>query len=139
MLPNRALGIDLGTTCSAIARIDETGRSSMFRNAQGDLLIPSTVFFEDEEIVFGSAAKQAATTQPERAAECVKRDMGRASYSRAIGGELLPCELIEACLLKRLCDDAAPADGPRPAVVLSLPACFYQAQRRALLESGRIA
>jgi molecular chaperone DnaK len=135
----RAVGIDLGTTCSAISYVDEMGRSAMFRDPQGQLLIPSMVFFEDDELVFGNAAKQAASTQPNRIAEYVKRDLGQTAYSRAINGELLPVEVVEACLLKKLRDDFSAQGGPKPAVVLSMPACFDQAQRKALLDAGRMA
>jgi molecular chaperone DnaK len=139
MPPSRALGIDLGTTRVALSRIDELGRSSMIRDAQGDMLIPCVVFFEDGELTIGRAAKQAAITQPNRAAETFKRDLGQAAYSRAIGGELLPAELIEGCLLKKLCAELVPPGGPKPAVVLSVPACFDQAQRQAVLDAGQIA
>jgi molecular chaperone DnaK len=135
----RAVGIDLGTTCSAISYVDEHGRSAMFRDPQGQLLIPSVVFFEDDELVFGNAAKQAASTQPNRTAEYVKRDLGQTAYSRAINGELLPTELVIACLLKKLGEDVSTQGGPKPAIVLSMPACFDQAQRKALLDAGRIA
>ncbi|HEV3137408.1 MAG TPA: Hsp70 family protein [Pirellulales bacterium] len=135
----RAIGIDLGTTCSAISYVDELGRSAMFRDPQGQLLIPSMVFFEDDELVFGNAAKQAASTQPNRIAEYVKRDLGQAAYSRAIDGELLPVAVVEGCLLKKLGDDFSAQGGPRPAIVLAMPACFDQAQREALLDAARIA
>ena len=105
MPSSRAIGIDLGTSRCAVARLDSSGRSLMIRSPQGDQLIPSIVFFEDDELVFGRAANQAAATQPARAAEYVKRDAGQPTYSRAMGGELLSVEVIEACLLKHLCAD----------------------------------
>ncbi len=123
----------------AIARIDELGRSSMVRNAQGDLLLESIVYFEDDELVFARPAKQAAAMQPNRAAEYAKRDLGQSAYSRAIGGELLPAELIEACLLKKIYAEVSAEGSGNPAVVLSIPACFDQAQRKALLDSAQIA
>lgn len=139
MPSSRPLGIDLGTTSLAVSRIDETGRSAMVRDPQGDLLIPNIVFFEDDDLVFGRPAKQAAATQPNRAGESAKRDLGQAAYSRAIGGELLPTEVIEACLLKNICAELSAGGGARPAVVLSVPACFDLAQRKALLDAGQIA
>ncbi len=138
MPPSRAVGIDLGTTSAAIARVDESGRTAMLRDAQGDLLIPNIVFFEDEELVFGRAARQADVSQPNRAGEWAKGALGQAFSSRAIGGELLPPEVIEGCLLKHLCADARVV-GAAPAIVLAAPACFDQAQRQALADSARIA
>lgn len=144
MPTSRAVGIDLGTTRAAVARIDESGRSALFRDAQGDVLVPSVVFFEDDEWLHGRAAKLAAATQPGRAAEFYKRDLGQGAYSRAIGGELLPAEVVEACLMKRLAADLAEGnlgDGglPNPAVALSMPASFNQSQRRARLDAAKIA
>ncbi len=139
-MPNsRAVGIDLGTTRAAVSRIDEHGRSALLRDAQGDLLVPSVVYFEDDEWLHGRAAKLAASTQPNRAAEFYKRDLGQGPYSRAVGGELLPAEVIEACLMKKLLADLAGEGLANPAVVLSMPAGFNQAQRRARLDAAKIA
>ncbi len=136
---SRAVGIDLGASRTAVARIDELGRSTLLRDPQGDLLIPSVVFFEDEDVIHGRAANLAAAMQPSRAAEFYKRDLGQSAYSRAIGGELLPAELVEAYLLRKLVGDLA-ADGlPNPAAVLALPASFNQAQRRARIDAARVA
>ncbi|MCH8924418.1 MAG: Hsp70 family protein [Planctomycetes bacterium] len=129
----------MGTTRAALARVDERGSSAMIRDAQGDLLIPSVVFFEDDELVCGRAARLAAAAEPGRAGEFFKRDLGQAAYSRAIGGELLPPELIEACLLNKLAAGLADQGIQKPAVVLSVPASFNQAQRRARLDAAKIA
>src|SRR5262245_13984486 len=107
MSQSRPIGIDLGTTRAAIAQVDERGRSSMVRHPQGDLLIPSVVYFEDDELLFGREAKQAAASTPQRAAEAVKRDLGQPSYSRAVDGQLLPAEFLEAASLKHLIADVA--------------------------------
>src|SRR5262245_14836342 len=134
-----ALGVDLGTTCSAVARIDDVGRSTIVRNAQGDLLIPSIVYFDDDELVFGTAARQGAAISPQRAAECAKRDLGQAHYSRAIGGRLLAAPLVEACLLAKIVADVPPMADTSPAVVLAVPGCFHQGQRAARLQAAEIA
>ncbi len=139
MSPSRAVGIDLGTTRCVTARIDEHDRSAMVRDHQGDLLIPSVVHFEDDELMFGRAARQAAVARPDRTAEWMKRELGQPSYSRAIGGELLPVEVIEGCLLKWLCTDLFSEARFKPAIVLSVPASFDQAQRRALGDAAQIA
>lgn len=138
MSNSRAVGIDLGTTTVAISTVDEMGRSGMVRDPQGDLLIPSTVYFEDDEVVFGRAAKQAASLQPSRSAEWVKRDLGQAAYSRAIAGELLRPELIEGFLLEYICTNLTSQLSARPAVTFSVPASFNQSQRRALADAAQI-
>jgi molecular chaperone DnaK len=139
MSTRRAVGIDLGTARTVVARVDQHGRSLMFRDAQGDLLIPSVVYFEDDEWLAGRAAKLAAAAVPSRAAEYYKRDLGQAAYARAIGGELLPPEVVEACLIKRLLDEVRVSDGADHAVVLSMPASFNLAQRLARLDAARLA
>jgi molecular chaperone DnaK len=122
-----------------VARIDELGRSAIVRDAVGDVSVPNIVFFDDEELVFGRAANSAAIGEPSRAGESSKRDLGQAAYSRAIGGQLLSAEFIEACLLKHLATGFTSAGSPRPAVVLSVPASFNHAQRQAMFEAGQIA
>ena len=69
----------------------------------------------------------------------MKRELGEPSYSRAIGGELLPVEVIEGCLLKWLCTDLFSEARFKPAIVLSVPASFDQAQRRARGDAAQIA
>lgn len=139
MAPARALGIDLGTTVTALAYVDESGRSAMVRNLQGDLLIPSAVFFEDDDLLYGRAAKQAAATQPQRAGELVKRDLGQAAYARAVGGELLPPEVVTGAMLRKICAELPPHIAAKPGVALAVPSCFDQSQRNAALEAGQIA
>ncbi len=114
MSKSYAVGIDLGTTYSAVARIDETGRTVMVRNAQGDILTPSVVLFDDQEIVVGKEAKKAVGIETDRVADCVKRDMGQPFYSRQIRGEYLPPEVIQSCILKKLNDDVVKSLGPAP-------------------------
>ncbi len=134
-----AVGIDLGTTYSAMARLDETGRTAMLRNAQGDLLTPSVVLFEDKEIVVGKEAKKALSLQPDRVAECVKRDMGAATYSKPIRGERLPPEVIQSCILRKLRQDAVVAVGNDIKVVITVPAYFDEPRRKATADAGEMA
>ncbi|MHC4405026.1 MAG: Hsp70 family protein [Planctomycetota bacterium] len=135
----RAVGIDLGTTNSAVAWIDETGRSAMVRNSEGDLLTPSVVFFDDEEVVVGKEARSATAVHPDRVAEWVKRDMGRAVYSRPIGGKYIPPEVIQACILRRLQADLTATLGPNVGVVITVPAYFDEPRRKATADAGQMA
>ena len=83
MSRERAVGIDLGTTFSAAAWVDESGHTAMIRNAEGDLLTPSVVLFTDEEVVVGKEARTATMVHPDLVAEWVKRDMGLPYYTPA--------------------------------------------------------
>ncbi len=139
MPAHRAAGVDLGAARTAVALIDEHARSVLFRDSQGDLLTPSVVYFEEDEWLHGRAANLAAATQPSRSGEFYKRDLGERSYARAIGGELVPPEVVEACLIRKLLDNLATERIAAPAVVLTHPASFTQSQRRARLDAARIA
>src|SRR5262245_22013275 len=102
MAKRRAVGIDLGTTYSAAAWVNETGHSALIPNADGDLLTPSVVLFEDRGIVVGNEAKKVAVLYPDRVASCVKRDMGKPVYTRPIAHQYLPPEVIQSYILKEL-------------------------------------
>ncbi len=65
---DKPIGIDLGTTNSAMAWVDETGRSAMVPNAEGEFITPSVVFFGDSEVVVGKPARTAITAHPEMVA-----------------------------------------------------------------------
>jgi molecular chaperone DnaK len=82
-----AVGIDLGTTYSAIAFIDAQGRPTTIPNAAGQLITPSVVLIGEGGIIVGEEAVASAPLEADRVADCVKRDMGSRHYRRAIAGE----------------------------------------------------
>ena len=87
MIPQHtAVGIDLGTTYCVVAYIDNTGRPVSIPNELGDLLTPSAVFVDEDEIIVGKEAVKAAVMKPEAYAECFKRDMGSASFAARSAG-----------------------------------------------------
>src|SRR3990172_5320742 len=135
MPETRAIGIDLGTTYSAVAQLDVNGRTTMVRNSDGDVLTPSVVLFEDQEIVVGKEAKKVLAVQPERVAECVKRDMGSATFSQPIRGEYLPPEVIQSCILRKLKNDAVAALGQNIQAVITVPAYFDEPRRNATADA----
>ncbi len=134
-----AVGIDLGTTNSAAAWVDASGRTAMVRNAEGDLLTPSIVLFDDAEVVVGKEARSATIVHPDRVAEWVKRDMGALVYSRAIRGEHMPPEVIQACILRKLRAGLVEALGPEVQVVITVPAYFDEPRRKATADAGELA
>ncbi|MCE9544119.1 MAG: Hsp70 family protein [Planctomycetia bacterium] len=138
MSPRQPVGIDLGTTYSAIATLDANGRSVMLRNAEGDVLTPSVVLVDADEMVVGKFAKRAVATQADRVAECVKRDMGQPLYSRPVAGQQLPPEVLQACILKKLRGDAGPAIG-QAGVVITVPAYFDEPRRKATADAAELA
>jgi molecular chaperone DnaK len=139
MNSGRAIGIDLGTTFSAVAWVNETGHSALVPNGDGEFLTPSVVLFEETGVVVGKEAKRVAVVYPDRVAACVKRDMGRPVYSRPIAGQYLPPEVIQSYILKRLKDDALRTVKDCPGVVITVPAYFDDPRRRATFHAGELA
>ena len=137
--PTTAVGIDLGTTYSVVAYLDRQGRPTSVVNASGDILTPSVVLFEDDAVVVGKEAVAAAAVEPGRVADCVKRDMGQKAYHREINGESYPPEVISSLILKKLKADAERKIGPIPSAVITVPAYFDEARRRATADAGKLA
>jgi molecular chaperone DnaK len=135
----KPIGIDLGTTFSAVSWVDEAGRTQMLRNAEGENLTPSIVLFSDAEVVVGRDARNATIANPELVAEWVKRDMGSPYYSRPIHGQYLPPEVIQACILRKLKADISRLLTPEPHVVITVPAYFDEPRRKATADAGEMA
>ncbi len=134
-------GIDLGTTYSVIAYIDDTGRPSVVRNqTTGRETTPSVVYFENaDNVVVGDAAKNVAVLYPERVVSRVKRMMGGDNQWEYDGATFTP-ESISALILKQLAADAAAATGaPLGPVVITVPAYFGLLERDATKKAGQIA
>ncbi len=135
----RPIGIDLGTTNSCVATIDSLGRTAMVRNAEGEVITPSVILFDDNEVVVGKEARRVAAIKPGQIAEWVKRDMGSPVYSRPIRGQYLPPEVIQACVLRKLRSDAVASLGADLAAVITVPAYFDEPRRKATADAGEMA
>lgn len=135
----RAVGIDLGTTFSAVAWVDESGHTSVVRNIEGDLLTPSVVLFSDKEVVVGKEARNATMVEPDLVAEWVKRDMGLPYYRRRIHGKKLPPEVIQACILQKLKGEITRTLGEVERVVITVPAYFDEPRRKRTCDAGEMA
>lgn len=137
--PQPPVGIDLGTTFSCVAYLDSYGRPQSIPNAEGDLTTPSVVLFDKDAIVVGKEAVRSAIMEPEKVARFAKRDMGNAAYSKAIGGEQLPPEMIQSLILEKLKRDAELRIGPIQDAVITVPAFFNEPRRKATQDAGRLA
>ena len=133
------VGIDLGTTLSAVAYIDASGRPATIPNRSGDLLTPSAVAFEQGTVIVGKEAIKGSVLAPNDFAECFKRDMGRGKFHRPVGGVEVPPEVCSAFLLARLKEDAQHRIGPIKQVVITVPALFDEGRRKATQDAGRLA
>jgi molecular chaperone DnaK len=134
------LGIDLGTTFSAIAYVNEHGKPEVISNREGGRTTPSVVFFDGENPIVGVEASRMAVIEPKRTVECIKREMGNPSYRFNVNGKDYFPEDLSALILRKLKLDAEAALGrPVERAVISVPAYFKDAQREATKQAGKIA
>ncbi|WP_214416333.1 Hsp70 family protein [Sphaerisporangium fuscum] len=133
-------GIDLGTTYSCIAYVDDVGRPTVLRNLEGTDTTPSVVFFESpDNVVVGAAAKDSAVLEPDLVVSRIKRDMGQ-DVPRVRHDRAYTPEEISAFILRKLADDARTATGEDVEdVVITVPAYFGAAERDATRKAGHIA
>lgn len=142
----RVYGIDLGTTYSAIAFINDDGKPEIIPNSDNERITPSVVFFDEpsEEgkvgnVVVGKIAKTSAQTAPERVISFVKQEMGTA-WTKEIDGITLNPEKVSSYILRRLAEDAKNCAGHDVKdVVITCPAYFGDAERKATMAAGEIA
>src|SRR5437762_4829880 len=135
----KLVGIDLGTTFSAIATLDDYGHPVTLPNRDGEMLTPSAVLLEDGSAVVGQAALDVALEQPDTVATLVKRRMGYPSYGRLVSGREFRPETLSAIILRKLVQDAELRIGPVSRAVITVPAYFDDTRRKATKDAGRIA
>ena len=134
-----AVGIDLGTTYSAVAHLDSTGRPVTLVNAEGDLVTPSVVLFEPGNIVVGKEALKAIATEARLVAQCAKRELGDRVFDKDLGGRKYPPEAIQAFILNKLKNDAGRQIGDFTKCVITVPAYFDEVRRKATQDAGYMA
>ncbi len=139
-----AIGIDLGTTYSAFA-IMQDGKPMILPNVEGQNITPSVVLFPStecgEEPLVGEMAKHSASTAPLDVVQFVKRQMGDPNWKfESANGHSYSAEEISAIILKKLKNDAETALGQEVTdVVITVPAYFDDARRTATRQAGQIA
>ena len=134
----RIIGIDLGTTNSAVAVL-EGGEAKIIANPEGNRTTPSVVSFKNGEIQVGEVAKRQAVTNPNTVAS-IKRHMGEAGYKVDVEGKNYTPQEISAMILQYLKGFAEDYLGePVDKAVITVPAYFNDAQRQATKDAGKIA
>ena len=135
----RAVGIDLGTTNSAVSVL-EGGEPTVIANAEGFRTTPSIVAFtKDGEILVGETAKRQAVTNVDRTIASVKRHMGT-NWTFDVDGKKYTPQEISARILAKLKRDAETYLGePVTDAVITVPAYFNDAERQATKDAGEIA
>ncbi|MFO0953934.1 MAG: Hsp70 family protein [Isosphaeraceae bacterium] len=137
----RVFGIDLGTTYSAIAYVDEHGKPVIVPNQESERITPSVVLFDGDSVIVGNTAKESAKVEPHRVVSRVKQHMGDPHFVFEYEGQAYSPEDVSSFILRKVVGDAAVALGDEPItdVVITCPAYFGTPEREATANAGRLA
>ena len=137
---SRIFGIDLGSTYSCIAYTDDAGKPVVLRNSRSQVVTPSVVHFEGNNVVVGQTAKELAELYPEAVTQMFKREMCNEEWSFTCEGKKYRPEELSAMVLRKLVEDVSQQFGePITDVVITCPAWFGSNQRDATANAGKIA
>ncbi|MCZ2118572.1 molecular chaperone DnaK [Levilactobacillus brevis] len=138
MASNKIIGIDLGTTNSAVAVL-EGSTPKIIANKEGARTTPSVVAFKDGETQVGEVAKRQAITNPNTISS-IKSHMGEAGYKVSVDGKDYTPQQVSAMILQHLKAFAEDYIGDTvEKAVITVPAYFNDAQRQATKDAGKIA
>lgn len=133
-------GIDLGTTYSCIARVDETARAELIKNFEGEYITPSVVLFDGDNVIVGSQAKAESVLNPKTTSMLVKTLMGKTDFAIEYNGEVKSPSEVSSYILQKLAKDASEQLGVEVKdVVITCPAYFGTAERMATKNAGELA
>lgn len=135
------IGIDLGTTYSAVATVSGRGQPMVVKNSDGESTTPSVVYFPANGIpIVGSEAKEYQAVGENEVASFFKRDMGDPGFYQTFHGRKYSPTELSSLVLKKLKADAEAGLGQRiEAAVITVPAYFNNGQRNATIEAARQA
>src|SRR5437868_4663946 len=136
----RVYGIDLGTTYSAIAYVDEHGKPVIVPNQESERITPSVVLFDGENVIVGNTAKESAKVEPHRVVSRIKQHMGDPNFVFEYEGQAYSPEDLSSFILRKVVGDAEVALGDQITdVVITCPAYFGTPEREATANAGRLA
>ncbi|MGN1336276.1 MAG: Hsp70 family protein, partial [Limosilactobacillus mucosae] len=138
MASNKIIGIDLGTTNSAVA-VMEGNEPKIITNPEGGRTTPSVVSFKNGEVQVGETAKRQAITNPNTITS-IKSHMGEPGYTVDVDGKKYTPQEISAMILQYIKKYAEDYIGDTVTqAVITVPAYFNDAQRQATKDAGKIA
>ena len=136
----RVFGIDLGTTNSSIAYVDDYGKAVIIPNSDNQRVTPSVVFFDGDVIVVGDVAKESSKLYPNDVVSFVKRSVGEPEFLYEYDSKIYRAEEISSFILKKVAQDAEQNLGEKVTdVVITCPAYFGINEREATRRAGEIA
>ncbi|MEW4567196.1 Hsp70 family protein [Tautonia sp. JC769] len=131
------VGIDLGTTNSVVARRNAYGRPEVIPNRDGATITPSVLYFGTDPPSIGQEAREYARLGDDQIASFFKPQMGNPLFSLRFGDRNYDATELSALVLARLKEDAEAAIGePVTRAVITVPAYFADAQRKATIDAG---
>ena len=134
------IGIDLGTTYSAIAAINPAGRPEIVPNTDGDRVTASAVFFQsDGTAVVGQSAVDVAGAYPDRVVRWVKRELGNPDWRVDVDDRSYSAVDISAMVLAKVKEDAEARLGTLEHAVVTVPAYFDEVRRRDTMDAAEKA
>lgn len=139
MSNTQAVGIDLGTTYSSIAYLNEHGEPITVPNAEGEMSTPSAILIDDDEVIVGTEALRNAIMRPKDVIVNAKRYIGDESKFWNVNGRKITPVEAEAMILKKVIGDAQMQIGSIQEAVITVPAQFSDIQRHATIEAGHRA
>lgn len=139
MKNTQAVGIDLGTTYSCIAWLNEHGHPVTIPNQEGELSTPSVVFFDQDDAIVGTEALRNAIARPDRVVQNAKRNMGNPDKFWDMEGVRYSPEHVSSLILRKLISAAQEQIGEISEAVVTVPAQFSDAQRHATIRAGHSA
>jgi molecular chaperone DnaK len=137
----KLVGIDLGTTFSAIAVLDDIGKPEVVPNEDGERITPSAVVFPEDEpgkALVGDVALKAMAYRADRVVQNVKQRMGDEFHYSIDDSRYTPAQ-ISSFILKKLARDASRVKGEIEKAVITVPANFRESARKATMDAGKLA
>ena len=133
------VGIDLGTTYSAVAALSADGEPYVIKTPEGQAITPSVVLLDDERVVVGPSFERIAIAEPDSIVEAIKREMGNSKFYTVYQNKKLSPEFISALILKKMKQDAEKVIGPIANAVITVPYYFNDVRRKSTQDAGKIA
>jgi len=136
----QTVGIDLGTTFSTLAQLDQNGNLVAIPNEDDDVETASLILLTERgHVIVGPNRARAALEDPENVVERIKRHMGDVEYKRMFDGRPITPEFLSGLILRKLKQDAEKRIGPIGNAVITVPYYFNDARRKATEDAGKIA
>ena len=130
------IGIDLGTTYSAVSYLDKKGNPQIILNREEEPTTPSVVYVEGDTVIIGKNAREKALSFPEKICRCIKRMMGFSEVALEQESEKYTPEAISALIIKRLLEDVlAQQEEEINGIVVTVPTYFDEVKRTATKQS----